>query len=316
MNHINHMNKTLPFIQLLIPLLLAPLLYGIINRTKAIFAGRVGSPLLQTYYDLYKLLHKNFIYSDSSTWIIRAGTLVILAATIINLLLLPLANVQSAISFSGDILLFVYMFSLVRFMMILSGMDVGSSFEAMGSAREGYFAMLAEPAILLALITLSTCGDLQLNSSLSVNTLLSVLTLNQYFTLNPTLLILVPAFFLILLLETSRIPFDDPNTHLELTMIHEVIILDHAGLDLAFITYATSLKLWIFSSIIAHLLIPIDIVGNTLINILIHILAIFIICIIIGIVESTCARLRLIRVQNLILGALVLTFISFITSWI
>ncbi|MBF0299833.1 MAG: NADH-quinone oxidoreductase subunit H [Oligoflexia bacterium] len=303
-----------PVLSLIIPLLLAPLLYGIINRTKAKFAGRIGSPLLQTYYDLYKLIHKNFIYSTSSSWIIRIGSLIIFTVTVTTLLLLPFACIPSVISFSGDILLFVYMLALIRFMMILSGMDVGSSFEAMGSAREGYFAMLAEPAVLLSLVTLVVLPVSKID--LSVNTLLKMLTLNNFFTISPILFILSISFFIILLLETSRIPFDDPNTHLELTMIHEVIILDHAGLDFALITYATSLKLWIFSSIISHLLIPIDIVDNQLLNIIIHLISIFAISIVVGIVESTFARLRLIRVQNLILGTFVLSFISFIICWI
>lgn len=307
---------TTTILTLLLPLLLAPLLYGIINRTKAKFAGRIGSPLLQTYYDLYKLFHKNFIYSNTSSWIIRSGSLIIFAATTSTLLLLPLANIPPLISFSGDILLFVYMMALIRFMMILSGMDVGSSFEAMGSAREGYFAMLAEPVLLLALITLAILSSNNNSLVLSLSNLLGILSLGNYFSINLPLIILALALFVILLLETARMPFDDPNTHLELTMIHEVIILDHASLDFALITYASTIKLWIFSSIIVHLLIPLDIVGSTFLNVVIHILAIFTISICIGIVESTCARLRLVRVQNLILGTFVLTFISFITSLI
>lgn len=310
----------LSLLPIILPLLLSPLLLGVINRTKAKFAGRVGSPLLQTYYDLYRLLKKDFIYSKSTSWVIRMGSWIILAATISVLSLLPLPGIPTLVSFKGDLLLFIYLLALTRFIIIVSALDTGSSFEGMGSAREAFFGLLAEPVIFLILITLAIMGH-----TFSLSGIFSAITTESWPLLAPELVLLVLAWFVILLLESCRIPFDDPNTHLELTMIHEVMVLDHAGFDLGLILYANSLKLWFFSSIVVQIIIPsnlFNLVGITsgssngvVLSVLTHVLGILLVAVLIGVVESTMARLRINRVPNLILGAFSLSLVAFILLW-
>jgi formate hydrogenlyase subunit 4 len=290
-------------------LLLAPLLPGIINRVKAIVAGRRGQPILQTYYNIIKLLHKSAVYSRTTTWIFKAGPVTTLGSLITACFLLPLGNIGSPISFSGDVLFFIYLLALGRFFTVIAALDTGSAFEGMGASREVFFSALAEPVLLLGIFAL--CKHAHCFSLAGVTGALSG------FSLVPSLLIGAALFF-VLLAENSRIPVDDPNTHLELTMIHEVMVLDHSGPDFAFISYGAALKLWLFSLIVVRSLIPFHI-GNPVIDALVMFAGTAAIAVVVGIVESIMARLRLTRVPLLLvasfaLAALALFFESGIIS--
>ncbi|MBI3987817.1 MAG: NADH-quinone oxidoreductase subunit H, partial [Lentisphaerae bacterium] len=197
-------------------LVLAPLLAGVINRTKALFAGRRGQPLLQLYRDLFKLLRKGAVYSRTTTWIFRAGPVVGLAAVLTTLLVVPFAGKPAVLAFPGDLVLFAGLLGLMRFVTVLAALDTGSSFEGMGASREVQFSALAEPALFLGLATLA-----RQTGSFS----LSDLFMTGH-AMPPEFWLVAAAFLVIFLCENARIPFDDPNTHLELTMIHEVMVLD------------------------------------------------------------------------------------------
>ncbi|MBF0312602.1 MAG: NADH-quinone oxidoreductase subunit H [Oligoflexia bacterium] len=296
------MNKLISF---LLPLLLAPLLLGIIVRVKAIFAGRVGAPLLQPYYDLYKLMQKDYIYSKTTSIIIRLGPLVIMAIALSLISLLPLGPIEPLWRFEGDILVFVYLLALARFLLIISALDTGSSFAGMGAAREAFFSMLIEPVILFCFLTM-----IFLSKSTSITSIFSGIQL-LWPQMGELFVSLAASMFIVLLLESSRIPFDDPSTHLELTMIHEVMVLDHAGPDLAMILYAQTLKLWIFACFIVQLLLPQQLFPLWLQPLLV-ILGIVVVTIFIGIIESIMARLKLSRIPGPIIFAFILAFIPFI----
>ena len=297
------------FIQPLLALALSPLLLGVINRTKASFAGRNGQPLLQSYFDLWKLLRKGAVYSRITTWVFRAGPIIGLAAVLVATALVPLGGLPSTVSFTGDLVLFAYLLGLMRMFMVLAALDTGSSFEGMGASREVTFSALAEPALLLGLAALA-----RQSGSLSLSSIYSSLSFDAWLEVGPMLALVVAALMVVLLAECARIPVDDPNTHLELTMIHEVMALDHSGPDLAFILYGAALKLWVLSALLAGLIVPIR-SGNPWLDGGACMLGMLVIAITIGIIESSMARLRLPRqVAGLLVGAGALAAVALILS--
>jgi formate hydrogenlyase subunit 4 len=291
-------------IPLLVALLLAPLLLGVINRTKALFAGRRGQPLLQAYFDLAKLLRKGATYSHTTTWVFRAGPALGLAAVVGALAVAPLGGMPAAVAFQGDLLLFAYLLALQRFLTVIAALDTGSSFEGMGASREVLFSALAEPALFLALVAL-----VRQTGTASLSALVSGVEGQTWLLQGPALGLIAVALSIVLLAENSRIPVDDPNTHLELTMIHEVMVLDHSGPDFAFILYAAALKLWLLGSLLAGLVLPVR-SGNRWADGAVALAGVGLVGVVVGIAESTLARLRLVRVPKLLVGATALAAVA------
>lgn len=287
-------------VNVLIVFLLAPLVPGVINRTKAWMAGRKGPPLLQNYYDIAKLLRKNTVLSETTTWLFLAGPVVALATAMVAALFLPFANRPSVISFTGDMLVFVYLFALARFFVATAAMDTGSAFEGMGASREVTFSALAEPALLFGLLALA-----RVSGSLNLNGMLIPKDTSIWMQASASAVLIVISWFIVLLAENCRVPFDDPNTHLELTMIHEVMVLDHGGPAFGLILYSAALKLTLFCSLISTLILPMN-PGQPLLNLLAAIVGIFAVAIAVGLVESVMARLRLVRVPQLLITATLL----------
>jgi formate hydrogenlyase subunit 4 len=284
-------------------LIAAPLLPGIINRTKAIMAGRKGQPVLQTYFDIFKLLRKSVVYSQTTTWIFRAGPVVNLAIVIFALLLVPFAGSSALLAFNGDFILLAYALGLARFFIVTAALDTGSSFEGMGSSREVTFSMLIEPAFLIGLFALS-----QLSHSLSLSGMLYTSGVTGWSIGAPALV--AAAFFILYLTENARIPVDDPNTHLELTMIHEVMVLDHSGPDFGLITYGSALKLWLFGTLFVGVASP-NIAGSNLwLKEGFGLGELLLLSVAVGIVESSMARLRLLKVPQLLVGAGALSMLA------
>jgi formate hydrogenlyase subunit 4 len=296
----------LAIVHLSLALLLAPLLPGVINRTKAVIAGRRGPPLWQGYYDLAKLLRKDVVYSTTTTLIFRAAPAVVLGSSLAALTLLPFANTRALLAFPGDLLFFVYLLGLARFALMAGALDTGSSFQGMGAGREVTFSALAEPALLLGLIAMAR--ESQSLSLSEVFARLGPVSLLQGG--GPALLLVAAAFVIVYLSENARIPFDDPNTHLELTMIHEVMVLDYSGPDLAFILYGAALKLWVLGAVIVNILISILNLGHFL-SFLVFIAGMFLLAIITGVIESTMARFKLLKVPRLLIVAVALSVLAF-----
>jgi formate hydrogenlyase subunit 4 len=297
----------LKVIQPLAALLFAPMLLGIINRIKAKFAGRKGQPILQTYYDLWRLFHKGAVYSTTTSWIFRITPIVCFASIIMTLMIVPLGGGnRSFFSFNGDLILAAYLLGLMRFFIVIGALDTGSSFEGMGSSREVHFSALAEPALFIALAAMA-----RQTSSISFAGIFASVSPQIWTTGCATMLLAAAAVIIILLTENARIPIDDPNTHLELTMIHEVMVLDNSGPDFGFILYGAALKLWIFASILAGILLPVSGLSR-IFSIPLTIISIFAISIVVGIIESCIARVRLINVPNLLLTAISFAILSLV----
>lgn len=301
------MTPSLPaFIMFALALAGCPLLLGVVNRVKALFAGRNGPPLLQKYYDLGKLLRKDLVYSRTATWIFRACPVAVLAGSLAAAILTPFGRGGALFGFQGDFLVWAGAFTMARVFMILAALDVGSSFEGMGGSREAWYAALAEPALFLALAALASIAR---DYSLS----------GFFLSLTPettgrhvmALLFAAAALFLTALAENCRIPVDDPATHLELTMIHEVMILDHSGPDLALIEYASALKIWVMGALAVGAAVPVEI-GSWWLDMGCFLAGMFVFAVLIGVVESVMARLKLVRVPQFLLGALVMAAISVI----
>ncbi len=291
-------------IHILLALFMPPLLLGVIGKTKAAFAGRVGAPFLQPYFDIIRLLQKGTVFSTTTSWVFRAGPIVALATAAVAALLIPFGAHPSPISFEGDMILYAYLFALGRFFTMAAALDTGSSFEGMGSAREATYSCLAEPTLFFALITLS-----RLSGSYSLNGMLSNVSSGAWLYAGASLLLLIGGMFIVLLAENCRIPFDDPNTHLELTMIHEVMVLDHSGPAFAIIQYAASLKLFVLGAFFVQLALPFA-TGHPYLDWGVFIATMLLLAIVIGIVESVMARLRLVRVPQLLVAATILAAFS------
>jgi formate hydrogenlyase subunit 4 len=287
-------------------LVLAPLLQGVINRVKALVAGRRGPPLLQGYRDLAKLLRKGAVYSRTTTWVFRAGPVVQLAATVAALGLVPLAGAAAVVAFPGDLFVALYLLALGRFVTLLAALDTGSSFEGMGASREAQFSALAEPALMLGLLALA-----RLTHGLSLSALYAAVTPALWSAGGIVLALTAAALFVVLLAENARIPVDDPNTHLELTMIHEVMVLDHGGPDFALIGYGAALKLWVFAALLAGLVVPVR-TGAAWIDAAAALGGVAAVGVAVGLVESGMARLRLLRVPPLLVSAAALAALAFL----
>jgi formate hydrogenlyase subunit 4 len=294
------------FFSPLCALLLAPLFPGVINRTKAFVAGRRGPPLLQPYRDVAKALRRGAVYGDATTALVRLGPVVNLGALVAALLLLPFAGVPAVIGFSGDLIVLVGLLALGRFATVLAALDTGSSFEGMGASREVHFAALAEPALLLALATLT-----RVTGATSLSPIYEVIGIAAWSNALPTLALVAMTFLVLELVENSRIPVDDPTTHLELTMIHEVMVLDHTGPDLALIQYGAALKLWLLGALFVGLAVPVH-TGNTWLDGAAALAGMAGLAVAVGVIESAMARYRLVHVPQFIVGAATLAAVGFI----
>jgi formate hydrogenlyase subunit 4 len=288
----------------LLTLLGAPLLLGVINKVKALFAGRVGPPVLQLYFDLAKLFRKGSVFSGTTTPVFLAGPVVSVAAAFTVSLLLPMGSARGPAGFQGDLVLFAYLFALSRFFTVLSALDTGSSFEGMGAAREATFAVLAEPALFMGLAALA-----RLSGSLSLGPMLKAAGWS-WMSLGGPLALVLAGWAIVFLVENSRIPFDDPNTHLELTMIHEVMVLDHSGPSLGLALYGASLKLWALGALLVRLCLPLA--GIWWVDWPAFLAAMLLLAAAVGVVESVMARLKLVRVSQALIAAILATTFGFL----
>jgi formate hydrogenlyase subunit 4 len=282
-------------------LLLPPLMLGLITKTKAAFAGRVGAPLLQPYHDVIKLFRKGSVLSRTTTWVFRAGPVVGVATALLAATLVPIGGRSAFVAFDGDFLVLAYLLGLGRFFTMAAALDTGSAFEGMGAAREATFACLAEPAFVLGLLALAKASG-----SLSLSTMLGSSMPLAWTRAGASFVLVAVALFIVLLAENSRIPVDDPNTHLELTMIHEVMVLDHSGPAFGLILYGASVKLFVFAAVIARLIFPVGI-GPAWAAWAIAAGSVLAIAVVIGVVESTMARLRLTHIPSLLVAACLLS---------
>jgi len=295
-------------IHLALAFTLPPLLLGVINKTKAFFGGRVGPPVLQPYYDLIKLFQKGSVFSTTTTWVFKAGPVVGLAAVSLAMLLVPLAGHQAPITFTGDLILLAYLLGLARFFTATAALDTGSPFEGMGAAREVTYACLAEPAFFFGLLVLAKLSD-----RLSLSNMLGGSLATFWTDHGASMVLVLVSWFIVLLVENCRIPFDDPNTHLELTMIHEVMVLDHSGPAFGMILYGAALKLFLFGALVVRIAVPFS-TGFSVLDWILFVPAILLVAVVVGVVESSMARLRLVYIPHLLVTASLLSAFGMILA--
>ena len=292
----------------LLALVLSPLLLGIINKTKAFVGGRRGPPFFQLYYDIAKLFRKGAVYSGTTSWVFRAGPVVVLASVFGALMIVPLAGKPALLSFGGDLILLAYFLGMMRLFIVLAALDTGSAFEGMGASREVQFSAMAEPALLLALVTL-----LHQTAGMSLSEVYGKTETTMLESVGPEVFLVAAALLVVFLSENSRIPVDDPDTHLELTMIHEVMVLDHGGPDFAMITYAAALKMWVLGALIVGIIVPVR-SGSMILDLGAAVAGMFGLAFAVGLIESGMARLRMLRVPHLLSAAVVLAGLALILA--
>jgi formate hydrogenlyase subunit 4 len=283
-------------------LLLAPLLPGIINKVKAWVAGRRGPPVLQLYFDLPRLWRKSVVQSDLTSPGFLVGPAVAWIAVLGAAMLLPLGSIGPALGFRGDALLMLYLLALARFAMAWAAMETGSAFEGMGAAREVSYAVLAEAALVATLLALAVQ-----TRSISLVTMLAPEP-------GTGAVLLAAGLFIVLLAENSRVPFDDPDTHLELTMVHEVMILDHSGPPLAIILHGASVKLLLFAVLLTEAVLPVGALSPAA-GAAVLLAGVLTVIVAVGAVESLLARVAFRRVPLLLLTAVLLCVFALLVTW-
>ncbi len=278
------MKAALVLIHWAIVLSMPILLVGLVNRTKSWWVGRKGPRLLQSAYDLWRLLGKRPVISATASPLFRVGAYVVLICGLLAASMIPLLGQFAPLQFSHDFVVVAYTLGLARIVLMISAMDVGSSFEGMGAAREASFATFAEPALFLLIGTASAATGMT-----SFADLIGYLHNTPHYSIIVAPLTI--ALLILLQAEAARIPVDDPMTHLELTMIHEVMILDHSGPELAAMQYAAALKMTLYAGLIAALINPFNPLIDPVAGVLVSLALMLTVAVVVGCIESLSARL-------------------------
>jgi formate hydrogenlyase subunit 4 len=303
-------------LQTILLLLLAPLMSGCIKNWKAKLQNRRGARIWQPYSDLVKFFRKDMVISEQTSWVFSFAPYVMFITATVAGLLVPTVATQAPLSLFGDVLALVGLLALGRFFLALGGLDPGSAFGGMGSSREMTIAAIAEPAMMLAIFTVAiTAGSTDLSH------IIQAAQSPGWKLLNPTHVMAFAALFIVLLAETGRIPVDNPATHLELTMIHEAMLLEYSGRYLALMEWGTSVKQLVLMTLLVNVFFPIGIstIGTPAalcIGVLAYIGKLMLLAAAVVVVETTNAKLRLFRVPDLLSVAFVLGTLAFLSTFL
>lgn len=303
--------------QILIVIILAPLVNGIINKVKALTQKRTGAPILQMYFDLSKLFQKSTVVSHVSSWIFKAAPYIVFSTALAAALLVPVSTMIAPAGFPGDAIMLIYIFALGRFFITLAGLDTASAFGGMGSSREGMISSLMEPSILVSLFTIGL-----MSKSTSIFQMMNTAKYADTPLAHPVYLMVFLAMLTIIIAETSRIPVDDPATHLELTMVHEAMILEYSGRHLALMELGAVIKQLVFITFVVNVFLPHDQLisiagmGAIVLSLLIYVIKVIFLSIIIGIIEVSTVKFRLFSVPNLAALSFILSFLGFVNYFV
>lgn len=279
-------------INLIILLIVPFLMMGLIKKTKAFWAGKKGPSIIQPLYDFVRLIKKDFVISKTTSVVFKLAPVFAISTVLFAALFVPLASGKAIINIPVGLVVFSYILGLGKFMSLISAMDTGSSFEGMGASREACFTSIVEPAFFLLIASvMALTGNYTFDSMTKI-----ISNAGGYGILITVFAVLV--LFIMMLIEGSRVPVDDPATHLELTMIHEVMILDNSGSDLAIYSWANGIKMLLITSLIACMVIPHNL--PTLLHVLCYLVVAGIISVAIGTIESGMARIRMSHVFEFI----------------
>ena len=296
------MNIVLSIIQALGMVLLAPLVSGIIKTTKAKLQNRRGPGFFQVYFDLIKLLKKGSVVSPTISWIFKSAPYIYFASAIAAGVLVPVTIFES--TGIGDVFTLIYLLALGRFFLVLASLDAGSAFGGMGGAREMFIAILVEPALLLSVVTVAFRAQ---TTNLGV-----MVSIAESSPLSLAYVFAGIAFFIVLIAETGRIPVDNPDTHLELTMIHEGMILEYSGRNLALIFWATAIKQLIMILLFILFFLPGNMFGNAIFMGIV--LKVLLVALMIAIAETSTNKLRLFKVPNFLAISCLLSLLALVAQ--
>ncbi len=302
-------------VQFCLLLAIAPLITGTIRKTKALLQSRKGPSVLQPYYDLRKLFSKGSVVSNDASWVFNITPYVCIASVSLAALLVPVFT-TSTFSFIGDLIVLVYLLGMMRFFMALSALDTGSTFGGMGSSREMTISSIVEPTMLLSIFAMAL-----VTGTTSLGAISRDISTTGLALVSPALLLAAAAFFIATLAENARVPFDNPATHLELTMIHEAMVLEYSGKKLALMELASMIKLVIFLTILSTIFFPWGIAPDAsllaiAIGLLSYFAKVFILALVIALIESAIAKLRLFRLPNLLTVAFILSLLAVMSYYI
>lgn len=297
------------YFQFIIIIIFSPLIQGIIKKLKANMQGRVGPGVFQSYLDLVRLFKKDMVISNVTSWIFKATPYIVFSSTIAAAMIVPVITTKSPFGTMADVIALVYIFALGRFFMALAGLDAGTAFGGEGSSREMTVAILVEPMMMLSIFT----------AAISVgSTNISVIAGAQAMHFSPSHILALSAFIVAIVAETGRIPVDNPDTHLELTMIHEGMLLEYSGKYLALMEWAHYIKQMLLFTIAVDIFFPLGISNNVDLTGLaassgIYFLKMLFMAVLMALVESTRAKLRFFQLPSLLGGAFVLAILSLLT---
>ena len=300
-------------VQIAMLLALPPFIIGLIRKVKARLQCRRGASVLQPYADLAKLFKKQPVVSSTTSWIFTATPYIAFSSTLAAGCMVPIFVSQNPFNFAGNVIALVYLLALGTFFLILAGLDAGSAFGGMGSSREAIVATLAEPAMMLSIFAIAlTAGSTNLSTIVHKTALMEGII-----TAPPPHLMALVAFFVVALAETGRVPVDNPATHLELTMIHEAMLLEYSGRYLALLEWAAGIKLLVFLSVIANVFAPWGIAtsvtpAKVAVGMVVYVVKVSALALLIGVIESMFAKLRLFRVPELLGAAFILSLLALV----
>lgn len=293
-------------------ILLAPLISGVIKNVKAKLQNRRGSPIWQLYADLLKFFRKDMVVSEHASWIFLITPYIVFITAIVAGLLVPMITPQAPLRLFGDAIALVGLLALGRFFLALAGLDPASSFGGMGSSREMSLSSVAEPALMLSLFTLAI-----LAGSTDISAIVRNGINQRWPLLNPANPLIFASLFIVLLAETGRVPIDNPATHLELTMIHEAMVLEYSGRYLALLEWAASIKQLVLMSLLVNIFFPVGLGTTPLwLELVTFVAKLLALSLSVVVVETVNAKLRLFRVPNLLSGAFVLAGLALLAIFI
>ena len=296
-------------LQFVIIIIFSPLIQGIIKKFKAGLQGRVGAGILQPYYDIIRLLKKEMVLSSVTSWIFKVTPYIVFISTIVAAMMVPVIITKSSFSIMGDVIVLIYIFALGKFFMALAALDAGTAFGGEGSSREMIVSILVEPMIMLCIFTVAiTAGS----------TNIARIAEPQGFIFTPSHVLALLAFMIAIIADTGRVPVDNPDTHLELTMIHEGMLLEYSGKYLALMEWSHYMKQMLLFTLAVDMFFPAGIAHNIETSSLIvssgvYSLKILFMAGIMAIVESTRAKMRFFQLPSLLGGSFVLAVLSLLT---
>lgn len=308
----NPIEWILALVQNLIFIFFAPLLLGWIKTNKCILQNRRPPSLLQPYYDLRKLFYKQVVIAEHASWLFRATPYIVFGTVVLSAGVVPLIATNLPTAAIADVIVLVGFFALSRFFLALAGMDIGTAFGGMGSSREMTLSSLTEPAMLMAIFTLSMTA-----ATTNISTTIEVI-IQQGLILRPSFIFAALGLMMVAVAETGRIPIDNPATHLELTMVHEAMILEYSGRHLALIEWASQIKLMIYGVLIVNLFLPWGIAteltfSGFLIGAAVIVLKLFALGSLLALSETLLAKLRLFRAPDYLSFAFLLSLLGMLS---